>query len=135
MTFDERLVYNNSIVNRYDIYTPDRVSLQCWTDDNTTTSWYYPDGTEVPINSPTAFFQTSGDRVSILSRHGGGVDGVYSCVVPGQDGDEHTLYIGIYGSPGKKSCVCNVCNYSVEYLYHECPQQQTLHHLYALLII
>ena len=107
MTFNGRLVHNNSIVDKGKIFVPDRDSVQCWTDDNTTASWYYPDGTAVPINSGTVFIQRSGDRVSFLSRNGGGVDGVYSCVVPGQDGDGHMLYIGIYGnSPGTKSYMC-----------------------------
>ena len=104
MTFNGRLLLNNSIVDKGSIFIPDRTSLQCWTDDNTTTSgsWYYPNGTEVPINSGAVFIQRNGDRVSYLSRVGGGVDGVYSCVIPGQDGGQQTLYIGIYGTnPGK----------------------------------
>ena len=84
-------------------------SLLCVTPVNTTCcssdenegvplgNWYFPNGTEVPINDTEwLFYTTRGPGVVQLYRRTGGVSGIYRCVIPDQSGVNQTLYVGLY---------------------------------------
>ena len=67
--------------------------------------WYYPNGTEVPImETGNSFYRIRRDAVGgvlggvYLNRRFGATSpsGVYQCVIPGADGVDQTLYVGLY---------------------------------------
>lgn len=67
--------------------------------------WLYPNGTEVPNSIPRySFFRTRRDAdnngvlgAALLHRFDTtSASGIYGCVIPGADGMEQTLYVGLY---------------------------------------
>ena len=71
--------------------------------------WYFPNGTAVPnpialsqetgmtvLPADLAFYRTRDDRVVLLHRNSGGVNGMYRCEVPDASGVTQNLYIGIF---------------------------------------
>uniref|UniRef100_A0A1X7SN65 Ig-like domain-containing protein n=1 Tax=Amphimedon queenslandica TaxID=400682 RepID=A0A1X7SN65_AMPQE len=63
--------------------------------------WYYPDGTTVPLGSGSPLFanNTATGQIGLL-RNGGiaNVQGLYSCVIPNEEGIDQTLYVATYGN-------------------------------------
>ena len=59
--------------------------------------WYYPNGTQV-VNAGDRwdFYRNRGQSVVRLNHRGGGVTGIYRCVIPDTAGIDQTLYIGVY---------------------------------------
>ena len=70
-------------------------------------TWYYPNGTTVPPgsadgnNNPSPLFanNTATGQIGLL-RNGGlmGIQGLYSCVIPNEEGINQTLYVAAYGN-------------------------------------
>ena len=64
-------------------------------------TWYYPNGTTVPLGfgSPLFANNTATGQIGLL-RIGGiaSVQGLYSCVIPNEEGIDQTLYVAAYGN-------------------------------------
>ena len=62
-------------------------------------NWFLPNGTRVPSSgSQWDFHRTRGGMVLLLHRRRGGVEGIYSCVVPDATNVTQTIYIGVYSA-------------------------------------
>ena len=65
-------------------------------------TWYYPDGSTVPLGfgSPLFANNTATGQIGLL-RNGGiaSIQGLYSCVFPKEEGINQTLYVAAYGNP------------------------------------
>ncbi|XP_019863196.1 PREDICTED: uncharacterized protein LOC109592072, partial [Amphimedon queenslandica] len=70
-------------------------------------TWYYPDGTTVPLGSAHGYYNpsplfannTATGQIGLL-RTGGiaSIQGLYSCVIPNEEGINQTLYVAAYGN-------------------------------------
>ena len=64
-------------------------------------TWYYPNGTTVPLGSGSPLFanNTATGQIGLL-RNGGiaRVQGLYSCVIPNEEGINQTLYVAAYSN-------------------------------------
>ena len=65
--------------------------------------WFFPNGSRLPSSGQQwDFFRTRGQSMVRMNRRRGGVNGIYSCVVPDAMNVTQTIYIGVYtGSTGK----------------------------------
>ncbi|XP_019857587.1 PREDICTED: uncharacterized protein LOC109585878 [Amphimedon queenslandica] len=64
-------------------------------------TWYYPDGTTVPLGSGSPLFanNTATGQIGLLRNGGiGGIQGLYSCVILNEEGIDQTLYVAAYGN-------------------------------------
>ncbi|XP_019851148.1 PREDICTED: hemicentin-1-like [Amphimedon queenslandica] len=64
-------------------------------------TWYYPDGTTVPLGSGSPLFanNTATGQIGLLRNGGlGNIQGLYSCVIPNGEGIDQTLYVATYGN-------------------------------------
>ena len=64
-------------------------------------TWYYPDGTTVPLGSGNPLFANNiaTGQIGLLRNGGiGSVQGLYSCVIPNEEGINQTLYVAAYGN-------------------------------------
>ena len=64
-------------------------------------TWYLPDGTTVPLGSGSPLFanNTATGQIGLLRNGGiGSVQGLYSCVIPNEEGTDQTLYVAAYGN-------------------------------------
>ena len=101
---------NNSLVSLEDIGEDDG-ALNCMTDladccqqpytdgtgQDTIGNWCFPNETRVPSSGMQwDFHRTRGQSVVRLHRRRGGVNGIYSCMVPDATNVTQTLYIGLY---------------------------------------
>ena len=99
---------NNSVVTLEDISEGDD-ALLCITDNTACCSraesprgvvlgdWYYPNGTGVANSGEMLdFYRSRGPSVVRMNRRRGGVNGIYSCVIPDTAGVNQYMYIGIY---------------------------------------
>ena len=70
-------------------------------------NWFFPNWTRVPSHGTTwDFYRSRGDMVVLLHRKGGGVDGIYSCVIPVSMNVNQSIYIGVYNaSTGEWQCL------------------------------
>ncbi|XP_019859139.1 PREDICTED: uncharacterized protein LOC109587338 [Amphimedon queenslandica] len=64
-------------------------------------TWYLPDGTTVPLGSGYPLFanNTATGQIGLL-RNGwsGNMQGLYSCIIPNEEGIDQTLYVAVYGN-------------------------------------
>ena len=68
--------------------------------------WYYPNGTQVPLHSgefesgPSPIFSKRFTGQIALARNGEllGHEGLYTCIIPDENGVYQTLVVGIYRS-------------------------------------
>ena len=68
--------------------------------------WYYPNGTRVPLfdgefdaqNSPSPIFSKRFTGQIALARSDGlsGIEGLYTCIIPNENGVNQTLVVGVY---------------------------------------
>ena len=66
--------------------------------------WYYPDGTQVPLHSgslysvPSPIFSKRFTGQIALGRSLGllGYEGLYTCIIPDENGVNQTLVVGAY---------------------------------------
>lgn len=71
----------------------------CCESDAFTGSWFFPNGTKVPNNSVDwDYYSSNGSQVVDLNRKKGGVSGIYHCRIPGINGEEQDIYVGIYNN-------------------------------------
>ena len=92
-------------------------------------TWYYPNGTIVPPgsadgnNNPSPLFanNTATGQIGLL-RNGGlmGIQGLYSCVIPNEEGINQTLYVAAYSN--------------TDFIRND-GEFKTLEHLFYLLIL
>ena len=64
-------------------------------------TWYYPNGTEVSRveSSPLYSNNTPTGQIGLLRRGGlAGIQGLYRCVIPNEEGVDQTLYAAAYGN-------------------------------------
>ena len=68
-------------------------------------NWFFPNGTRVPSSGAQWIFHRvrSGPGLIYLNRRRGGVNGIYSCVIPDAMNVPRTIYIGVY-SAGAGEC-------------------------------
>ena len=62
-------------------------------------NWYLPNGSRIPsknINEQSDFYRIREQSVVRMNRRGGGVDGIYHCVIPDSMKVTQTIYIGVY---------------------------------------
>ena len=84
-------------------------------------NWYYPNGTVVPnqvINNQSLqwdFYRNRGQSVVRMNRRRGGVNGIYHCEIPDQNGVSQSLYVGVYTRNTGKS--------SLTYSYGHCANR------------
>ena len=101
---------NNSLVNLEDIGEGDD-ALLCATDQTACCrsdytiggvvygNWFFPNGTKVPSSGYRRdLHRTRGRMVLLLHRRRGGVEGIYSCVIPDATNVTQTIYIGVYSA-------------------------------------
>ena len=64
-------------------------------------TWYYPDRSTVPLGSGSPLFanNTATGQIGLL-RNGGiaSIQGLYSCVIPNEEGIDQTQYVAAYGN-------------------------------------
>ena len=68
--------------------------------------WYYPDGTQIPLftgafddgSAPSPIFSKRFTGQIALARKAGlsGYEGLYTCIIPDENGVNQTLVVGIY---------------------------------------
>ena len=68
--------------------------------------WYYPNGTQVPLftgafdNSSTPrplFSKRFNGQIALARREGlSGIEGLYTCIIPDENGVNQTLAVGVY---------------------------------------
>ena len=68
--------------------------------------WYYPNGTQIPLfignfdqsNSPSPIFSKRFTGQIALTRKYGlsGIEGLYTCIIPDENGVNQTLVVGVY---------------------------------------
>ena len=68
--------------------------------------WYYPDGTQVPLftgafddnSAPSPIFSKRFTGQIALARKAGlsGYEGLYTCIIPDENGVNQTLVVGVY---------------------------------------
>ena len=76
------------------------------TGGNASGNWYFPNGNRVPSAPGVGWdiYRSRGQLVVRLNRRRGGVEGIYSCVIPDAMNVIRTIYIGVYSaSTGKWS--------------------------------
>ena len=97
---------NNSIVTLDDIGEGDN-ALFCVTDltaccrppftDSALGNWFLPNGSRVPSSGlQWAFHRTRGQSTVRLQRRRSGEEGIYHCMIPDEEGNDQTIYIGVY---------------------------------------
>ena len=60
-------------------------------------NWFFPNGTRVlsaRVNS--TWWRTRDQMIVLMNRRRGGVNGIYSCVIPDAVNVTQTVYIGVY---------------------------------------
>ena len=83
--------------------------------------WFFPNGTVVPnsvINDQSLqwdFYRNRGPSVVRMNRRRGGVNGIYHCEIPDQNGVSQSLYVGVYTRNTGKS--------SLTYSYGHCANR------------
>ena len=106
-----KLYPNNSLVNLEDIGEGNK-ALLCLTNnisccENTSTVGWYGPG-EMPtsivaeMNNTTGLYTSRGPSVIRLNKINGATDssGVFNCRIPDADGNDQTIYIGVYLNEG-----------------------------------
>ena len=92
--------------NAYNFYgDPDGQNDGLWCqsslNQNMIGTWYYPNGATVPLGSGSPLFvnNTATGQIGLL-RNGGiaSLQGLYSCVIPNEEGIDQTLYVDAYGN-------------------------------------
>ena len=86
--------------------TNDALWCQSANDDSDIGLWYYPNGTQVPLfnrtfddsNIPRPIFSKrfTGQIALARSRGLSGYEGLYTCIIPDENGVNQTLVVGAY---------------------------------------
>ena len=90
-------------------------ALWCQSANNNTNigTWYYPNGTEVPLfdgdftdsSAPSPVFSKRFSGQIALARRAGlaGYEGLYKCIIPDENDVNRTLLVGVYTDSGYNS--------------------------------
>ena len=82
-------------------------ALWCQSANNSTNIgvWYYPNGSQVPLTmtletpavSGPVFSKRFSGQIALARRGGlGGIEGLYKCIIPDENGVNQTLVVGAY---------------------------------------
>ena len=106
--FGDRVLTNNSYINRGDIGVGVNNSLRCVTDysdccasaGSDVGNWFARNGSEVHqgAGGDTNLYVTRGEGVVYLNRNKGGAIGMWRCDIPDSDGMMQSIYIYL-GTP------------------------------------
>ena len=96
-------------------------------------TWYLPDGKTVPLGSGSPLFanNTATGQIGLLRNGGtGSIQGLYSCVIPNEEGINQTLYVAAYGNAefdnaGKLNLLYSYC-----YIFGASQLKRDKSHLY-----
>ena len=122
LIFKGQVLSNNSLVTLDDVGKEEE-SLQCWTDrqdcchgDYTAGgaigNWYFPSGSKVKfgisykLDLTKPLYRDRRHQVVLLHRKKGGEDGVYYCEIPDQQGNMHSVYMGMYSATARTGILC-----------------------------
>ena len=108
---------NNSLVNLEDIGEGYDDALLCVTDltaccrppyyNSAIGNWFFPNRTRVPSSGvPWDFHRKRGQSAISLQRRRGGVNGIYSCVIPDALNKTQIIYIGVYTAEAGEWYTC-----------------------------
>ena len=97
----ETLVYNS---DREEDGTNDALWCQSANNGSDIGLWYYPNGTQVPLftgafeDGPSPIFSKRFTGQIALARKAGlsGYEGLYTCIIPDENGVNQTLVVGAY---------------------------------------
>ena len=60
-------------------------------------NWFFPNGSRIPsFVKQWNFYRNRGQKVVNIHRRRGGVNGIYSCVIPDAMNVTQTIHIGVY---------------------------------------
>ena len=93
-------------VNQNSDSTNDALWCQSANNDSDIGVWYYPNGTQVPLftgtvdhpSAPRPLFSKRFNGQIALARRAGlaGIEGLYTCIIPNENGVNQTLVVGAY---------------------------------------
>ena len=111
LSYENRVIPNYFMVRATQFYDVDQnddgqndgIWCQSALNESMIGVWYLPNGSLVPAQSgdyPLQSYNTNiTGQVGLLRRGGiGSVQGLYSCIIPNDEGVNQTLYIAVYGS-------------------------------------
>ena len=100
------MVYSNQFSNDDDNNDSIVDALWCQSANNGSNIglWYYPNGTQVPLyngefeSGPSPIFSKRFRGQIAIARNGGlsGYEGLYTCIIPDENGVNQTLVVGAY---------------------------------------
>uniref|UniRef100_A0A1X7TCB1 Uncharacterized protein n=1 Tax=Amphimedon queenslandica TaxID=400682 RepID=A0A1X7TCB1_AMPQE len=120
LAYVDRIILDYSMIYARQFYNIDQNNDHLDTNDalwcqsaNTSTNvgvWYYPNGTEVPLfdgpfddsSAPNPVYSKRFSGQIALARRDGlsGYEGLYKCIIPGENGVNQTLVVGAYTDTG-----------------------------------
>ena len=121
VAYVDRLIADYSIIKAGQFYNVeqnnDTINDALWCQSANTGSnigvWYYPNGTEVPLfdgdftdaSAPSPVFSKRFSGQIALARKDGlaGIEGLYKCIIPDENGVNQTLVVGAYTGNGYNS--------------------------------
>lgn len=91
---------NNTFFSQESVSSSFGTSLDCYTASTATSvgAWFFPNGDAVPSTYAGQYYLLRNPSRVSLFRTGGGVEGIFSCRIPDENGVEQTLLVGIYSS-------------------------------------
>ena len=111
--------------------TNDAIWCQSGNNDSNIGLWYYPNGTQVPLftgdlaalNAPVPVFSKRFTGQIALARNYGllGVEGLYTCIIPDENGVNETLVIGVYRNTNYNSNGQRLNNVVIKVMIHLTP--------------
>ena len=107
---DYSMIYAGQFYNVDHNYDPNNIVDALWCQSANSGSdigvWYYPNGTQVPLftgafdnsSAPSPLFSKRVDGQIALARRAGlsGIEGLYTCIIPDENGVNQTLVVGAY---------------------------------------
>ena len=114
LPFEKAIIPDFSLLDAGQFYNIDKNgdgvndALWCQSANNSSDIglWYYPNGTQVPLftgefddhNTPTPLFSKRFSGQIALARRAAisGYEGLYTCIIPDENGVNQTLVVGVY---------------------------------------
>ena len=113
LSYENRVIPNYFMVRASQFYDVDQnddgqndgIWCQSALNESMIGVWYLPNGSPVPTQSgatPLQSYNTNvTGQVGLLRRAGiASVQGLYSCIIPKEEGENQTLYVAVYGGTG-----------------------------------
>ena len=107
---DYSMIYAGQFYNIDQNNDPNNINDALWCQSansgNDSGVWYYPNGTQVPLftgalddsSAPSPLFSKRFKGQIALARKAGlaGIEGLYTCIIPDENGVNQTLVVGVY---------------------------------------